>query len=186
MANQVESTKAPLLSARQVGIAAAFGGAALAVVAAGLLIPIPGTLVVTDPRELFTTIGASLTGPIGGIVIGFLAGIADPLPIVAVVSHVLGGVFNGFVYKHASWRFKDNKPVSLALWAAQVLAYYFLIIVPLIVALLMIFHPDPESGGFFSLLGVIELGAVPEALITTVITTIVMAALPEKYRRPLW
>jgi hypothetical protein len=50
----------------------------------------------------------------------------------------------------------------------------------------MIVHPDPGYGGFFSLLGVIELGAVPEALITTVITTIVMAALPEKYRRPLW
>ena len=119
MANKVESSKTPLLSARQVGIAAAFGGAALAVVAAGILIPIPGTLVVTDPRELFTTIGASLTGPIGGIVVGFLAGIADPLPIVAVISHVLGGIFNGLVYKHASWRFKDNKVVSLALWAAR-------------------------------------------------------------------
>ena len=186
MEPKVEKTKKSLLSARQVGIAAAFGGAALAVVAAGLLIPIPGTLVVTDPRELFTTIGAALTGPIGGAVVGFLAGIADPLPIVAVISHVLGGIFNGLVYKHASWRFKDNKVVSLALWAAQVLVYYFVIIVPLIVALLFVFNPDPEYGGFFSLLAAIEVGAVPEALITTVVTTIVMAALPEKYRRPLW
>jgi hypothetical protein len=33
----------PTLAARQIGIAAAFGGAALAVVLAGLTIPIPGT-----------------------------------------------------------------------------------------------------------------------------------------------
>ncbi|RPJ27517.1 MAG: hypothetical protein EHM33_07730 [Chloroflexi bacterium] len=66
--SRVESEKRPLLSARQVGVAA---------VLAGLTIPIPGTPVVTDPREIFTTIGASLTGPIGGIVIGILAGIAE-------------------------------------------------------------------------------------------------------------
>lgn len=60
--SNVESSKKPLLSARQVGVAAAFGGAALALVLAGVTIPIPGTPVVTDPREIFTTIGASLTG----------------------------------------------------------------------------------------------------------------------------
>ena len=183
----VESTKKPLLSARQVGIAAAFGGVALAIVLAGITIPIPGTVVVTDPRELFTTIGASLTGPIGGVVVGLLAGMADPsLPIVSVIAHVLGGVYNGFVYKNASWRFKDNKPVSLALWAAQVLVYYFVVIVPLIVAGIMVFFPDPANGTFFNLLGIVEVGAIPEAILTTVVSTIVMAALPERYRRPLW
>ncbi len=65
---KIESEHRPLLSARQVGIAAAFGGVALALVLAGITIPIPGTPVVTDPREIFTTTGASLTGPIGGIV----------------------------------------------------------------------------------------------------------------------
>jgi len=186
MEAKVEKSKKSLMSARQVGIAAAFGGAALAVVAAGLIIPIPGTMVVTDPRELFTTIGAALTGPIGGIVVGFLAGVTDPMPFVAVISHVLGGIYNGVVYKHLSWRFKDNKLVSLALWAAQVLVYYFIVIVPLIVATLMLFHPDPEAGGFFALLAAVEVGAIPEALITTAVTTIIMAALPERLRRPLW
>ena len=38
--SNVESGSRPLLSARQVGIAAAFGGAALAVVLAGITIPI--------------------------------------------------------------------------------------------------------------------------------------------------
>jgi hypothetical protein len=187
MANQVESTKKPLLSARQVGMAAAFGGAALALVLAGITIPIPGTPVVTDPRELFTTIGASLTGPIGGVVVGLLAGIAEPgIPLASILAHVVGGVFNGFVYKNASWKFKDNKVVSLALWAAQVLGYYILVVVPLFVVGLMAFYPDPEYGGFFGFLGALEAGALPEAIFTTVVTTIIMAALPEKYRRPLW
>ena len=147
MEANVESTKKPLLSARQVGIAAAFGGVALAIVLAGITIPIPGTVVVTDPRELFTTIGASLTGPIGGVVVGLLAGIADPsIQVVSMIAHMLGGVYNGFVYKNASWRFKDNKVVSLAFWAAQVLVYYFFVVVPLIVGGIMVFFPDPANG----------------------------------------
>ena len=187
MENNVESTKKPLLSARQVGIAAAFGGAALALVLAGVTIPIPGTPVVTDPREIFTTIGASLTGPIGGVVIGLLAGIAEPgIPLASLLAHVAGGVFSGFVYKNASWRFKDNKVVSLALWALQVLAYYVLVVVPGFVVGLLAFYPDPEYGSFLPFLGALELGALPEAAITIVVTTIIMAALPERFRRPLW
>ncbi len=185
--NKVESTKKPLMSARQVGVAAAFGGAALALVLAGVTIPIPGTPVVTDPREIFTTIGASLTGPIGGVVVGLLAGIAEPgIPLASLLAHVVGGVFNGLVYKNFSWRFKDNKVLSLVAWALQVVAYYAVVVVPLFVVGLMVFYPDPEYGGFFAFLGALEAGAVPEMLITTAVTTIIMAALPERYRRPLW
>jgi len=185
--NKVESSKKPVLSARQVGVAAAFGGAALALVLAGITIPIPGTPVVTDPREIFTTIGASLTGPIGGVVVGLLAGIAEPgIPLASLIAHVAGGIFNGFVYKNLSWKFNKNKVVSLALWALQVVGYYVLVVVPGFVTGLMLFYPDPEYGGFFALLGALEAGAVPEMVMTTVVTTIIMAALPERYRRPLW
>jgi hypothetical protein len=183
----LESERKPILSARQVGVAAAFGGAALALVLAGITIPIPGTPVVTDPREIFTTTGASLTGPIGGIVIGILAGIAEPgIPLASLLAHIIGGIYNGFVYKNLSWRFNQNKIVGLALWALQVLGYYFLIVIPLFVVGLILFYPDPEYGGFIALLGALEVGAMPEAIITTVVTTIIMAALPERYRRPLW
>ena len=114
--SNIESERRPLLSARQIGIAAAFGGAALAVVLAGLTIPIPGTPVVTDPREIFTTIGASLTGPIGGIVIGILAGIAEPgIPLASLLAHIVGGIYNGLVYKNLSWRSHENKAQSLDL-----------------------------------------------------------------------
>ena len=163
------------------------GHPTLALVLAGVTIPIPGTPVVTDPREIFTTTGAALTGPIGGIVIGILAGIAEPgIPLASLLAHIIGGIYNGLLYKNLAWRFRENKIAYLALWAAEVLGYYFLIVVPLFVVGLVIFYPDPEYGGFFALLGALEVGALPEAIITTVVTTIIMAALPERYRRPLW
>ncbi len=185
--NKVESSKQPLLSARQVGVAAAFGGAALALVLLGVTIPIPGTSVVTDPREIFTTIGASLTGPVGGIVVGLLAGLAEPgIPAASILAHVLGAVFNGLVYKNLSWRFRSNKAVSLVLWALQVVLYYVLFAVPLFTVGILLFYPDPGNGTFAALYTAILTGVVPEVAIATVVTTIIMAALPERYRRPLW
>jgi len=183
----IESDRKPLLSARQIGIAAAFGGAALALVLAGVTIPIPGTPVVTDPREIFTTIGASLTGPIGGIVIGILAGIAEPgIPLASLLAHIVGGIYNGYVYKNFAWKSNDNRGAYLVKWALQVLGYYFIVVVPLFVVGLVMFYPDPEYGGFTALLVALETGAAPEAIITTVVTTIIMGALPERFRRPLW
>lgn len=185
--NLVNEQKKPVLSARQVGVAAAFGGAALALVLAGVTIPIPGTPIVTDPREIFTTIGASLTGPMGGIVIGLLAGIAEPgIPIASLLAHVVGGVFSGVVYKNFSWRLRNNKVASLVAWAVQVILYYVLIVIPLFAVGLVVFYPDPEYGSFFAFLGAIELGGMPEIALTTIVTTIIMAALPERFRRPLW
>lgn len=185
--DRISSGRKPLLTARQVGVAAAFGGVALALVLAGITIPIPGTPVVTDPREIFTTIGASLTGPVGGIVIGILAGIAEPgIPLASLLAHIIGGIYIGYIYKNFAWKSNDKRVSYLAKWAVQVLGYYFIVVVPLFVVGLMMFYPDPEFGGFFGFLAVLESGAAPEAIITTVVTTIIMSALPERYRRPLW
>lgn len=180
-----EEAKRPLLSARQIGVAAAFGGAALAIVLAGLTIPIPGTPVVTDPREPFTTIGASLTGPIGGIIIGILAGIAEPgIPLASLLAHIIGGIYSGLVYKHVTYsRFTGR--MRLAAWAVQVIVYYYVIVVPLFSLGISIFYPDPTSS-FFPLMVSLWVFVIPESIFTTVVTTIVMAALPERFKRPMW
>ena len=90
-------------------VAAAFGLAALAIVEAGLTIPIPGSGVVTDPREIFTTIGAGFTGPLGGIVIGLLAGFREPggIVIASLLAHVAGGLWMGLAY-HNNETCKDK------------------------------------------------------------------------------
>ena len=173
--------------------ATAFGLAALAIVLAGLTIPIPGTGVVTDPREIFTTTGADLTGPLGGIVIGILAGIGEPggVMLASLLAHVSGGLWMGFSYKplvHNSLKM----PGSLIGWVFLVLAYYYVFVVPGFVIGQALFYPD----GFIEAYGagtsliraytILGWGALPEALLTTLVTTLVLVALPIRYRRPLW
>ena len=174
------------LSSQVIIVALAFGGAALAVVLAGITFPIPGTPVVTDPREIFTTIGASLTGPAGGIIIGILAGIAEPdIPLASMLAHTLGGIFNGYAYKKITWRFSEKKLVFILLWVGQVLIYYFIIVVPLFAIGTMLFYPDPEYS-FSTLLSDISLGVVREVILTVVISSIIMLVLPRRRKRPLW
>lgn len=179
-----ESVRTPLLSARQIGIAAAFGGAALAIVLAGITIPIPGTPVVTDPRENFTTIGSALTGPVGGIVIGILAGIAEPgIPLASLMAHIVGCVYMGFAYRALYNRMQGR--ARLVGWAVLVPIYYVVFVVPLFALGVIVFYPDPANGDFFSLLGVLETSVLPELALTTVVTTLIMAALPERFKRPV-
>ena len=177
-----------------------FGAAALAIVVAGLTIPIPGTGVVTDPREIFTTTGAALTGPFGGVVIGILAGIREPggIALASLLAHISGGLWMGFSYKKLIYE-HTQMPWSILGWAAIVLAYYYVIIIPGFVIGLYLFYPAiyaEEYGEGASLLrsyaelgigyGERGAGVLPEALLTTLITTLAFLALLRRYRRPLW
>ena len=173
-------------------VAVAFGGVALAVVAAGLTLPIPGTGVVTDPRELFTTTGAAFTGPVGGLLIGALAGILEPdIPLASLLAHVSGGLWMGFAYKKLVYE-RMQMPVVLAGWAVLVLAYYYVFAVPGFVIGQALFYPsvyeDAYGAGtsWISAYGTLGRGAFPEALLTTVVTTLALTALPRRMRRPLW
>lgn len=182
-----------LTLARTLLPATAFGLAALAIVGAGLTIPIPGTGVVTDPREIFTTIGAALTGPLGGIVIGILAGIGEPggVMLASVLAHVSGGLWMGFSYKNLVHN-PLKMPASLIGWVFLVLAYYYLFVVPGFVIGQAIFNSEDFNelyGAGTSLMRaytVLGWGALPEALLTALVTSLVLVALPIRYRRPLW
>ena len=174
-------------------VSAAFGGAALAIVEAGLTIPIPGSGVVTDPREIFTTIGAGFTGPVGGIVIGILAGFREPggIEIASLLAHVSGGLWMGLSYKLLAYNHL-KMPFLLIGWVMLVLVFYYVFAVPGFVIGQMIFYPE----GFLDSYGaessvvdayaILSRGVLPEALLTTFVTTLVFVALPRRHRRPLW
>ena len=182
----------PTPSAKMLVVAASFGAAALAVVVGGLTIPIPGTVVVTDPRELFTTTGAALTGPLGGIVIGILAGVREPdgIALASLLAHISGGLWMGVSYKKLVYE-RTNMPLTLAAWAAMVLVYYYIFVIPGFVFGMALFHPEIYAEGFegaslASAYAELGRGALPEALLTSIITTLVYLALPRRHRRPLW
>jgi hypothetical protein len=183
----MEEERKPLISARAIGYSAAFGAGALLVLALGLTFPIPGINVVTDPRESFVTLGGAFSGPIGAIIVGILAGILEPgIPIVSIVAHIGGALFMAFYYKFVTWRLRGQKVLSLGLWIVGVLLYYQLVVVPLFTVGLVVFFPDPEYGGFFGLLLVLWGSVIPEMVLTMIVTTIVLAAVPARFIRPNW
>ncbi|MBI2954187.1 MAG: GAF domain-containing protein [Chloroflexi bacterium] len=192
MSEQMVARDKPSAVIATMFIATIFGLGALAVVAAGLTIPIPGTDVVTDPRELFATIGAALTGPIGGVIVGILAGIREPVVVLpSVIAHVLGGLWMGFAYRLLVYE-RLQTPRRFAGWAALVLAYYYLIVVPGFVIGQAITLPASalQISALWAFLRetyvTIAVGATPEALLTATVTTLVLIAVPRKYHRPLW
>jgi hypothetical protein len=187
-ATDIEEGRKPLLSARAIGYAAAFGAGALLVVALGLTFPIPGINVVTDPRESFVTLGGAFSGPIGSIIVGILAGILEPgaPPPVSIVAHFGGALFMALYYKYVVWGLRDKRVPSLVLWILGVLIYYEVVVVPLFTIGLVVFYPDPEYGGFFGLLVALWVAVIAEMVLTMVITTIVHAAVPARFRRPNW
>ena len=172
------------LSFKSAVMALVTGGMALAVILADLIIPILGTDIATDPREMFTTIGAALSGPAGGVLIGILAGIAVPnYPAASMIAHIVGGIWMGWAFKEFVYK-RLRMPLFLLGWAGIVMAYYYLFLMPTFILGLMLLYDGATS--FFTVYADIAQGALTEAFVTTAVTTIAMFAIPGKYRRPLW
>jgi hypothetical protein len=165
-------------------VAFAFGLVALGIVLVGFIIPIPGTEIVTDPREIFVTLGSALTGPIGALIIGFLAGIAEPggIPLASLLGHIAGALWMAFSYKKLVYE-RLEMPGRLLGWAVLVVVYYYLFVVPGFVIGLALFYGEADPIGLYKALAA---GVVTEAIITTVVTTLVWLALPRAYQKPLW
>ena len=196
---QASSQQDHPFSTRVIAVSLAFGGVALVIVLAELFVPIPGTGVVTDPREIFTTLGAGLTGPIGGLIVGILSWIGEAvigipaarIPLASLIAHIAGGLWMGWAYKKLVFN-RLQMPMLVPGWAALVLVYYFVIAIPGFVIGQWLFYPEPffafygEGASVLDAYLTLSQGVVPEALITTLITSLVIIALPRRYRRPLW
>ncbi len=109
-----------------------FGAATLIIEEMGFQTPVLGAAH-TDPRELLITIGAALTGPIGGVIIGLMSipwftGLNGPY-FPTLVAHVMAGLFIGITYKKLVYQRMDL-PWLLFGWAGLVIVYYYLMLIP--------------------------------------------------------
>ncbi|MEM2546411.1 MAG: hypothetical protein QXM37_02125, partial [Candidatus Bathyarchaeia archaeon] len=58
---------------------------------------------VIDLREIFVALGSAFSGPLGGAVIGFLAGIPAKYPICDIPSFAISGILVGLLARKYSW-----------------------------------------------------------------------------------
>jgi LytS/YehU family sensor histidine kinase len=169
-----------------------FGAAAFLVRWAGLTIPTIGTVII-DPREIFVTLGAAFTGPVGGLVIGSLSGLpalSVALGSSSLMAHSVSGLLIGLLYKPVYKRWP--MPALLLGWAVLIAAYYYIFLIPTFLAAISLADPGGISGvlgedlSFSQAYSTLGQGAFPEAVATFIVTAIILIALPERYRRPLW
>ncbi|RMD49584.1 MAG: sensor histidine kinase, partial [Ignavibacteria bacterium] len=155
-------------------------------------ITIPGTNVITDPREVFVLISAALFGPIGGSVTALLASLYDQnsqlIPYI-VAQHIFPALIFSYLYRNFVYK-KLAMPTFLLGWIGIVFLYYFVFYLPIYYLTYYVF-PDTFaliSGGSISpyfALKKIFAGFVPEFLYTSVMTSLIWVALPKRLRKPL-
>ena len=92
----------PTFSTRQVALCAIFGGFGFALRAMQIIVPIGGPFVV-DARDLTAVVGAAVSGPIGGIIIGILAGTPAKFPVIDIPSFALAYFLVGLLARRFRW-----------------------------------------------------------------------------------
>ncbi len=92
------SGKKPLLTSNQIGLAAAFGGAAFAFRALGIAVPMVPPLTM-DPGALMPCLAGMCGGPVVGIIVGVARGIPSGTPAVDLWAQPIKGIYWYFVWK---------------------------------------------------------------------------------------
>jgi PAS domain S-box-containing protein len=182
-----------LLSRRNLFVAVIMGGLGLLIILLGLHFRIPGTGIVTDPREIFVTIGAALCGPVGGSIVGVFASLADPDPVLrlyVITSHLVGCLWIGWSYRRFVYPRQHIIPYLLT-WNAVVFVYYFACALPSLFVVWS-FFPDvfrlafPSNPPLLDAIWAMNDGLLMEYVLTGLTTTVVFLVLPEVFRQPLW
>lgn len=182
-----------LINRKNLIIAVVFGLAAFLIIYFEIFYSIPGTILLSDPREVLVTLGAALTGPIGGIVVGFLSSIYDPksdIILYVLAQHVFGACLVGLFYKKIIYE-NFRMPYFIVFWTLLLFCYYFVFYIP-IFTIIYFFDRTlfetilPGNYPFLEALTILYKGWIPEFIFTTVFTSIVLIALPERFRKPIW
>jgi signal transduction histidine kinase len=153
---------------------------------------LPGTGASTDPREIINSLGAAITGPIGGFIIGVLSSFADnpEIRLYIILQHIITATWIGIAYKKLSYE-RFNMPWQLLIWMLLMLAYYTVAYFPLWFVVYL-YYPSiytiivGSNLPFTESIFVLYKGWMPEIIFTTIFTMIVLVALPANLRKPLW
>jgi hypothetical protein len=169
-----EAARKPLITSRQMGLAAAFGAAAFAFRALGIAIPMVPPLVI-GPGALMPCLAGMAGGPIVGIIVGIARGIPSGLPQVDLILQPVKGIYWAFVYKYLILKIEDVKKRWVIFWIVTWLLQFF-IEAPLFIFAnsLLGFYPFYPTypivfGWYYTLYGIFQI----------VIFSAVIAALPD-------
>ena len=172
----------PRLSARQFLAAIVCGTLAAIVLFSGLSVPL-GHGLLAEPSEVFVTLGAAFSGPYGGMIVGLLQGVVYA-PERNIPSHMLAGFLWGawyFILYRWSRGEGRGRWTRAALWAVTIPVYYYLFLLPLHLLIASVTLDVPliplylETGQ----------GVLPEVAFTMIVTSLVVASLPERWAAPL-
>jgi hypothetical protein len=118
------TARKPLLTSRQLGLAAAFAAAAFAFRASGLVITLAPPLVI-DLGALMPPLAGMAAGPVVGIITGIARGIPSGLPQVDLILQPFKGIYWAYVYKYLILRIKDQKKRWPVFWVITWLLQFF-------------------------------------------------------------
>ncbi len=186
--------RAALFSPATLLIALVFGLIGTLTLWANMRIPsMWGSDVAADVREIFVVLGAALTGPVGGAIAGLVSTIYSPAPAPVLhastmIAHSLAGMVLG-------WTFMRVRPTHATFdlfvkWFGCISLYYLTLVFSFL-ALASLLAPswvnrantsDPSWMPYV----LIAYSALPELFYTLLITSVVMLALPIRYRFRLW
>ncbi|KAF0151881.1 MAG: multi-sensor hybrid histidine kinase [Ignavibacteria bacterium] len=182
-----------LLPVNALIIALIAGSISLISIYANVHFYIPGTNVLSDAREIFNSLGAAISGPVGGFIIGTISCLISPseeIKFYIIFQHWVSAVWIGWAYKKLIFE-KMKMPELILGWFFLILVYYFITYLPGYF-ITYFFFPNV----YHSLVGgelppvetLLKLfrGWVPEIIFTSIYTSLVIIALPNRFRKPLW
>jgi hypothetical protein len=112
------------LTSNQIGLTAAFGGAAFAFRALGIAIPLVPPLVM-DPGALMPCLAGMAGGPLVGAIVGIARGIPSGTPVVDLWAQPIKGIYWALVWKHVILKIKNPKKRWITFGALTFILQFF-------------------------------------------------------------
>lgn len=174
-------------------VAFLLGFLAWALLVANITIPIgsltdsTGSSFFISPAEVPLVLAPALAGPAGVVastsaLLLFLINGAFGRVFATSLTHVIGGIWLAFAYRFIFKRIK--MPLRLVAWMGILVGYFMMMMVLFPLLNVEQYHFSPVA--IIGFLQVAWFPALAEMLQTIIISSMILFALPEKYRKPLW